>query len=116
MRFFFFQAEDGIRDLTVTGVQTCALPILRQPANRARERCAVPGAVIEGLVVHVQQQRDLPRHRVAVSRIAIFCQILRDNPAVRFSTSFTASSTTGSCKCSTYNAATLLVSDSRSVQ
>src|SRR5256886_15190516 len=26
--FFFFQAEDGIRDLTVTGVQTCALPIL----------------------------------------------------------------------------------------
>src|SRR2546430_344125 len=27
MFFFFFQAEDGIRDLTVTGVQTCALPI-----------------------------------------------------------------------------------------
>src|SRR2546430_3822954 len=25
--YFFFQAEDGIRDLTVTGVQTCALPI-----------------------------------------------------------------------------------------
>src|SRR5256886_14082352 len=29
--FFFFQAEDGIRDLTVTGVQTCALPILNGP-------------------------------------------------------------------------------------
>src|SRR5688572_32538581 len=28
--FFFFQAEDGIRDLTVTGVQTCALPIFRR--------------------------------------------------------------------------------------
>src|SRR2546430_6302083 len=28
--FFFFQAEDGIRDLTVTGVQTCALPISAQ--------------------------------------------------------------------------------------
>src|SRR2546422_2733900 len=27
--FFFFQAEDGIRDVAVTGVQTCALPILR---------------------------------------------------------------------------------------
>src|SRR5438552_9633636 len=27
--FFFFQAEDGIRDDLVTGVQTCALPILR---------------------------------------------------------------------------------------
>src|SRR2546430_4319303 len=33
--FFFFQAEDGIRDLTVTGVQTCALPIcLRRRACR----------------------------------------------------------------------------------
>src|SRR2546430_5399137 len=34
--FFFFQAEDGIRDLTVTGVQTCALPISaawRDPAR-----------------------------------------------------------------------------------
>src|SRR2546430_9914831 len=28
---FFFQAEDGIRDLTVTGVQTCALPIFARP-------------------------------------------------------------------------------------
>src|SRR5690554_7159395 len=27
---FFFQAEDGIRDADVTGVQTCALPILRR--------------------------------------------------------------------------------------
>src|SRR5699024_11719785 len=27
--FFFFQAEDGIRDRNVTGVQTCALPILK---------------------------------------------------------------------------------------
>src|SRR2546430_13646905 len=38
--FFFFQAEDGIRDLTVTGVQTCALPISltrgRCPATRTR--------------------------------------------------------------------------------
>src|SRR3712207_6869265 len=29
--FFFFQAEDGIRDIGVTGVQTCALPILILP-------------------------------------------------------------------------------------
>src|SRR5688500_19826752 len=28
--FFFFQAEDGIRDYKVTGVQTCALPILKR--------------------------------------------------------------------------------------
>src|SRR3989475_11469840 len=34
--FFFFQAEDGIRDLTVTGVQTCALPISWQRTQVAR--------------------------------------------------------------------------------
>src|SRR3989454_12427321 len=33
--FFFFQAEDGIRDYKVTGVQTCALPILHRAAGRA---------------------------------------------------------------------------------
>src|SRR5204862_3083744 len=32
--FFFFQAEDGIRDLYVTGVQTCALPIFALPVQR----------------------------------------------------------------------------------
>src|SRR5215469_6146002 len=35
--FFFFQAEDGIRDLYVTGVQTCALPICLPGAYDARE-------------------------------------------------------------------------------
>src|SRR2546421_5524865 len=34
--FFFFQAEDGIRDLIVTGVQTCALPILKTTRNSAK--------------------------------------------------------------------------------
>src|SRR2546430_6023002 len=34
--FFFFQAEDGIRDLTVTGVQTCALPICVREAPYRR--------------------------------------------------------------------------------
>src|SRR2546429_4841789 len=34
--FFFFQAEDGIRDVAVTGVQTCALPISRLQCYRRR--------------------------------------------------------------------------------
>src|SRR3712207_8731742 len=47
--FFFFQAEDGIRDIGVTGVQTCALPICpprgggaprRSPRGLARGRTA----------------------------------------------------------------------------
>src|SRR2546429_6867144 len=33
LAIFFFQAEDGIRDVAVTGVQTCALPILRSSAR-----------------------------------------------------------------------------------
>src|SRR5256886_11808531 len=44
---FFFQAEDGIRDLTVTGVQTCALPISKagrksirsEDIERVRSKC-----------------------------------------------------------------------------
>src|SRR5256886_161284 len=39
--FFFFQAEDGIRDLTVTGVQTCALPILCPSARRIQGSDAI---------------------------------------------------------------------------
>src|SRR5690606_40201876 len=34
--FFFFQAEDGIRDFHVIGVQTCALPISSPPSAPAR--------------------------------------------------------------------------------
>src|SRR2546421_332463 len=36
---FFFQAEDGIRDLIVTGVQTCALPIWIVPSAAEQSRC-----------------------------------------------------------------------------
>src|SRR2546422_2312581 len=36
--FFFFQAEDGIRDVAVTGVQTCALPISARPGAEGGRR------------------------------------------------------------------------------
>src|SRR2546425_10685256 len=38
MMFFFFQAEDGIRDKLVTGVQTCALPICLAGPDRSARR------------------------------------------------------------------------------
>src|SRR5690606_41024475 len=45
--FFFFQAEDGIRDFHVTGVQTCALPIFNikvaEPLREAAGHRALPG-------------------------------------------------------------------------
>src|SRR6266545_5413917 len=39
---FFFQAEDGIRDKLVTGVQTCALPISHAIGANARSVCQEP--------------------------------------------------------------------------
>src|SRR2546430_570399 len=60
---FFFQAEDGIRDLTVTGVQTCALPICatdRTPGNlltrcktssKKARRCAGATHLVSGSAV-----------------------------------------------------------------
>src|SRR2546430_11771557 len=44
--FFFFQAEDGIRDLTVTGVQTCALPISGEANPLAEYFYNNPGRVM----------------------------------------------------------------------
>src|SRR6266478_7773083 len=70
--FFFFQAEDGIRDLTVTGVQTCALPISRRTlrardaarrrrprhAPRARRRAARGGCARGGTGPQGQTRRQ----------------------------------------------------------
>src|SRR2546422_7171207 len=64
--FFFFQAEDGIRDVAVTGAQTCALPIstdeghhildcsfgeIADPPALARELKTMPGVVEHGLFI-----------------------------------------------------------------
>src|SRR6266511_3687357 len=46
--FFFFQAEDGIRDFHVTGVQTCALPICRRQASSPRQRALSPRMLPSG--------------------------------------------------------------------
>src|SRR5256886_5038634 len=69
-RFFFFQAEDGIRDLTVTGVQTCALPI-----------CVMYDVVVELLRDYLPAGQDFvirnlnamvdTRHRVQVVSLVI---------------------------------------------
>src|SRR2546421_9047718 len=49
--FFFFQAEDGIRDLIVTGVQTCALPIFisRQQLDAAQAAAQTADANVAAL-------------------------------------------------------------------
>src|SRR5205085_8190765 len=57
--FFFFQAEDGIRDLTVTGVQTCALPISVFLGGDQGAGCAV----VEGRGVTGGDTAALPEDR-----------------------------------------------------
>src|SRR5437588_12040540 len=54
--FFFFQAEDGIRDHCVTGVQTCALPISVFATLRGSWRCATdPKRTADEYVVWLTQ-------------------------------------------------------------
>src|SRR5256885_6880060 len=64
--FFFFQAEDGIRDYKVTGVQTCALPIFRVfhrhalPCQRRTPSARPPGRllVVQGEFAGVEQRPE----------------------------------------------------------
>src|SRR5690349_24542230 len=46
--YFFFQAEDGIRDLYVTGVQTCALPICFAGRNSSANTTRTMNAMVAG--------------------------------------------------------------------
>src|SRR2546426_10917282 len=60
--FFFFQAEDGIRDYKVTGVQTCALPIYRRDPREVLVLQA------EALVVLVAELAEQLRERRSEER------------------------------------------------
>src|SRR5690625_7918200 len=78
--FFFFQAEDGIRDGHVTGVQTCALPICAA-ADAAGPRPRVPGAWhVRGPLAGETEQigRASCRERVEISVGVITLEEKRD--------------------------------------
>src|SRR5438445_11140594 len=71
--FFFFQAEDGIRDIGVTGVQTCALPISvgDHGPRRARRATGRPLAEAQGVTDEASltlfQQQEANRRRTTRS-------------------------------------------------
>src|SRR5438093_13028263 len=74
MFLFFFQAEDGIRDWSVTGVQTCALPIWRQereigPMEEAAARRAVIRARRMELVRRPERTPPFGARRARTCRI-----------------------------------------------
>src|SRR5256885_11102587 len=72
--YFFFQAEDGIRDYKVTGVQTCALPISEH------------GVTTRDLATH-RRRRDLRQSLSAIDRFehrVLFCpELERSNGHLR---------------------------------
>src|SRR2546430_7330324 len=73
--FFFFQAEDGIRDLTVTGVQTCALPICAAAVAAAASNALPPCASICAPAWAASGDRKSTRLNSSHSQIsyAVFC-------------------------------------------
>src|SRR5256884_3854111 len=94
--FFFFQAEDGIRDVAVTGVQTCALPISRRiarprwrlPRKNAPRRC--PWSSWQHRAAAAATGCDTPlgpqRHRHALSFHAL-ARKERDRKSTRLNSS-----------------------------
>src|SRR2546430_7461443 len=62
---YFFQAEDGIRDLTVTGVQTCALPILprQRRIDISRHNC-----VMSRQLINFASRRNVEQHAAGDNR------------------------------------------------
>src|SRR5207248_8858707 len=69
--FFFFQAEDGIRDRTVTGVQTCALPIFLDLRSADLPEPRLEGRVVQGLS---QPSRDVVPDRSEERRVGKECR------------------------------------------
>src|SRR2546430_8740945 len=73
--FFFFQAEDGIRDLTVTGVQTCALGIAAAAADVINLRAAAAWSGVAHLpevVVEAEREDAVGRYVAPPERFRFF--------------------------------------------
>src|SRR5262249_57039920 len=72
--FFFFQAEDGIRDWSVTGVQTCALPIWSGAAPPPCPPASVPTQNGSGIWAEVNRSSPCAtRARRSAARLTAAC-------------------------------------------
>src|SRR2546429_3929888 len=71
--FFFFQAEDGIRDVAVTGVQTCALPICQRigPEGYVCAMALLKSPSSNGLRANIRPRT----HLIVSSRLVSILQI-----------------------------------------
>src|SRR5215475_2512807 len=84
--FFFFQAEDGIRDFHVTGVQTCALPISWTLAPYLRDGTVVvnKSTVPVGSAdwVRTLLEEALPRNAAPAFHVVSNPEFLREGSAI----------------------------------
>src|SRR5690606_40009872 len=80
---FFFQAEDGIRDFHVTGVQTCALPISRRPFQPAGPRKGLHLVLTPILVPHLAQFSPID---AVIAIVALIVGVLVGVLAIKLST------------------------------
>src|SRR5258708_26984659 len=73
--FFFFQAEDGIRDDLVTGVQTCALPISKQEDNLLTEITVAAFSLFvgSGLIYSLDRKSTRLNSSHQIISYAVFC-------------------------------------------
>src|SRR6476660_10091288 len=71
--FFFFQAEDGIRDDLVTGVQTCALPIFERRLLPREHRLLMPLLAVLGAPAHA----GIDEHAAAIDERRIAADVER---------------------------------------
>src|SRR2546430_11184485 len=87
--FFFFQAEDGIRDLTVTGVQTCALPIWSDAASTRLTNSSVneSNSVSNVLISASFLQPVISRQARAISTARTLVRIRGDRKSTRLNSS-----------------------------
>src|SRR5205807_3747131 len=69
--FFFFQAEDGIRDYKVTGVQTCALPILEVAGAGYINARVNRAELAESLASDVKPRAEAPAGKILVEHSSI---------------------------------------------
>src|SRR3712207_8744373 len=78
MLFFFFQAEDGIRDIGVTGVQTCALPIFEVSEQWAIRN---PDLYVAGQRVEMVSSADALAEQLSVPPVG--AKALSEHPFFR---------------------------------
>src|SRR2546430_6529100 len=76
---FFFQAEDGIRDLTVTGVQTCALPISGLDAAFDEDQRTLLKILLSNFSLFAPHDDLVPLGPLLALAVFVFVRLIRGN-------------------------------------